>query len=223
MKDDKAIFEELSQTIAKRIPGFEVGYKNENFVSKLLGALVWIFNQRYMSGYTTTRFPDVFFPTRKFVEGDWKRAWKILAHEYVHLFDRLTQGWWFNIRYALPQILAVLALAALVTIWVGPFGLLGLVPLLLLLPWPAPGRKNIELRGYMMSMAVNYWRYGSVKTATVEWIATQFTSSGYYFMWPFKQSILDSLWQAVDDIESGKVLNDPVFREVHDIIKGATA
>jgi hypothetical protein len=223
VKDDKAIFEELQAVIAKRIPGFEVGYKSESFISKLIAALVWIFNQRYMSSYTTTRYPSIFFPNRNFVEKDWRRAWKILAHEYVHLSDRLTQGLWFNVRYLSPQILAVFAVVAVATTWLGPFGLLGLTPLLAALPWPSPSRKNIELRGYMMSMAVNYWRYGSVRGATVEEIAKQFASSGYYFMWPFKQSILDSLWKAVDDIESGKVLNDPVFREVHDIIKGATA
>jgi hypothetical protein len=218
---DRAIFEILEVAIRSRIPGFTVGYKNESFISKLIAALVWIFNQKYMSGYTTTRYPSVFFPNRNFVEKDWKRAWKILAHEYVHLSDRLTQGLWFNVRYLSPQILAVFAVVAVATTWLGPFGLLGLTPLLAALPWPSPGRKNIELRGYMMTMAINYWRYGSVKGSTVEWIAQQFTSSGYYYMWPFKQSILDSLWQAVDDIESGKVLNDPVFAEVHAIIKGA--
>lgn len=223
MKTDKEIFEELESAIQQRIPGHNVRYKDENFISKLIGVLVWIFNRRYMTSYTTTRFPDVFFPSQSFVEENWLRAWKILSHEYVHLYDRLTQGVWFNVRFLSPQIFALLAIAAVMTIWTGPWGLLGLTPLVLALPWPSPGRKNIELRGYMMSMAVNYWRYGSIREQTVEWIAGQFTGSAYYFMWPFGGDIRAKLWQAARDIESGKVLNDPVFREVHDIVKGASA
>ncbi len=114
----------------------------------------------------------------------------------------------FNIGYASPQMWAVLALSALSAIWVGPWGLLGLIPLLCLLPLPSPGRRNAELRGYLMSMAVNYWRYGNVRESTKEWIVSQFTGSGYYFMWPFGKDMLARVDVALDDLKDDAVLYD---------------
>jgi hypothetical protein len=203
--DDKQIFDAMVELIKKRIPGFEIGYKDESFVSKLLGVLVWLFNRNYMKTYTTTRYPKVFFPSRQFVRNSYRGAWKILAHEYVHLWDRKQEGVWFNVRYASPQMWAVLSLAALITIWVGPWGLLGLIPLLCLLPLPSPGRRDIELRGYTMSMAVNHWRYGDVRDSTKDWMVKHFTGSGYYFMWPFKEDMRIKLYDAESKLDSAPI------------------
>lgn len=222
--NDLEIFDALREHIAKQIPGFNIGYKNENFISKLLGVLAWPFNRQYMTRFTTTRFPDVLFPNRAFVEKSPRSAWKILAHEYMHLWDRLNRGPLFNVDYALPQLLAVFAFVALLAIWLGPWGLFGLVPLIALAPWPSPGRKNIELRGYKMSMAVNGWRYGDVRESTKEWIVEQFTSSSYYFMWPFAKSIATALDDAELAIKNGDILKGEdaqPFREVHEILQTA--
>ena len=219
--DDKQIFDAMVELIKKRIPGFEIGYKNENFVSKLLGVLSWPFNRNYMKTYTTTRYPKVFFPSRQFVRDSYRSAWKILAHEYVHLWDRQKRGAWFNIGYATPQMWAVLALSALSAIWVGPWGLLGLIPLLCLLPLPSPGRRDVELRGYTMSMAVNHWRYGDVKDSTKDWIVGHFTGPDYYFMWPFKEDMKVKVYGAESKLDAGTILqwkHSETFKEVHALL-----
>ncbi len=205
---DKETLDALIALIEEKIPGFELRYKNENTVSKILGVLAWPFNRKYMTEYTTTRYPKVFFPSKAWVEANYRLAWKVLAHEFVHLWDRQQEGVTFSLRYASPQMWAVAALSALLAIWVGPWGLINLAPLLLLLPWPAPGRKNIELRGYTMSMAVNHWRYGGeVRETTKNWIAKQFTGSFYYFMWPFHGSIYRMLDEVSRDLDDDNVLD----------------
>lgn len=225
MRTDKETFDALVTLITLKIPGFEIGYKDENTVSKILGVLSWPFNRTYMTEYTTTRYPKVFFPSRKWVESHYKLAWKVLAHEFVHLWDRKQEGISFNIKYASPQMWAPLALTALITIWVGPWGLLGLIPLLLLLPLPSHGRRNIELRGYAMSMAVNHWRYnGDVRDSTKDWIANQFAGPFYYFMWPFYENIRQMIDEASKDLDDDNVLdwkNAETFVWVRELI-GAT-
>ena len=224
MTDHAEMFDSLQVAIEKRIPGFQVCYKDENFVSKLLGVLVFIFNPKYMKTYTTTRYPKVYFPTRKFVTSDLKRAWKILAHEYVHLWDRYHKPA-FNFTYLLPQIGAFLALPAILAVWFSNWFLLFLVALILVLPWPASARRNAELRGYTMSMAINFWRYGTVSEDTKVWITENFTGWSYYKMWPF--NMRKQIDAAVKDITNGAVFKwehaEP-YKEVHDLMqeKGLT-
>ena len=218
---DKEIFEALVTKIQHRIPGFEIGYKNENFISKLLGVLCYLFNPNYMTEFTTTRYPKVFFPTREFVEKDYRSAWKILAHEYVHLWDRKQRGWGFNIAYASPQMWAVLALSALLAIWLSNWWLLGLVALLAALPLPSPGRRDAELRGYTMSMAVNHWRYGDVQDSTKDWVVGYFTGSSYYFMWPFHENMRKRLYAAEAKLDDKTIFdwpNSETFKEVHQLL-----
>ena len=46
---DKETFDALSALIAEKIPGFEIAYKNENTVSKILAVLSWPFNSKYLT------------------------------------------------------------------------------------------------------------------------------------------------------------------------------
>ena len=124
----------------------------------------------------------------------------------------------YFLKYSSPQIFALLALFALGAIW-SPWFLLSLVFLLALAPWPAPGRANIELNGYTMSMAVDFWFEGSIGADEVEWIAKQFTSAPYYFMWPFRPSIISELKLRAMAVRVHKVLMDPLFRDVFNIVK----
>lgn len=222
MINDKEMFEAVQDRIASQIPGFSVEYKTESLVSKIIGVLVWPFNREYMTSYTTTRYPHVFFPSREFVEGNYRRAWKILCHEYVHLVDRLAKGVWFDISYLSMQLWAVFSLSALSAIWVGPIGLLGLTALIFALPWPSPGRREAELRGYTMSMAVNHWRYGDVHDTTKDWMVQHFTGSDYYFMWPFKNDMRRRLYDAEFRLDDGTVFEwdeSGAFYDIHDFLK----
>jgi len=156
----------------------------------------------------------------------------------------------YDLAYLFPQILAVPALPHLlpglllgalmpgmISAWVtiglatltttllgffllGPWTLILLAFLVFAAPIPAYWRMKWEVRGYTMSMAMNYWKHGSIMPSTIEWMATHFTSMNYYAMWPFKKSMIKRLNQAADDIRSGKVLEDPIFRQVHNAMKG---
>jgi hypothetical protein len=183
--DYEKLYSELLVQVRQEIPGFSVDYKDTSRDWKLRAAalVVGIFNKKFMTNYTTTLFSKVYFPSQEFVEADYRRAFRILAHEYVHLHDNKMHGWWFTVSYLFPQFpLPLLALAAIGAIWNGWF-LFALVFLLTLLPWPAPGRTYWEMRGYMMTMAVTAWTTQKEVLEDMKGrISDIFLSSGYYWM-----------------------------------------
>lgn len=212
------IFENMVALVKKEIPDFEIRYKNESLSSKILGVLVWLFNRHYMTRYTTTRYPRVYFPNRKFVEESPSRAVKILAHEFVHLVDRKRRGVWFSISYALPQLAALLfLLVPIIVAFVQPWwvALLTAIPAVLCAtPLPAYWRMQWELRGYAMNMAINYWRYGSVRAETMEWVRDRFTGWDYYKMWPFRDNMSERITETVQRISKNQ-LGSPYFEVKH--------
>lgn len=177
--DDKAILESLVAKIQARLPGFEIRYKDESRLQKLIGFLLF-FNKAYMTSFITTMFGKVYFPTRSRVEENPRGTWKTLAHEYVHLLDDRDHKL-FKPTYLYPQILAAGALLALGAFWCA-WALLCLLCLVALAPWPAKYRTKWEMRGYAMSMAVNFWRYGRVTLDQMERIGENFWGPNYYYM-----------------------------------------
>jgi len=185
---DSDHYDELAWLIAKRVPGFAIKYKDESRWQRFLGCLCF-FNKKYMTKYTNTFGKTVWFPSRKFVERNKWAAFKILAHEYVHLLDRMKARLFFEISYAFPQFVFMLSLLALLSIWFSFGWLFSLLSLLFLLPIPAVFRAAIEMRGYSMNIAINIWRHGSLREDTREWITEAFTGWPYYKMWPFPSVI----------------------------------
>lgn len=178
--NDLDILDDLVATIKSRLPKFEVKYKNENLFQRFLGFIMF-FNRAYMTQYTTTMFGKVYFTSRAWVEANPKSAWKILAHEYVHLLDGRDRPVMFPLSYAFPQISALGSLLALGAFWT-PWALLALVFLVALAPWGSKGRTRAEMRGYAMTMAVNYWRYGSVSQSLKDHVGGSFWGPNYYYM-----------------------------------------
>lgn len=219
MADNLETFDAMVSLVRKQIPNMEIRYKTDSTLMKVLGVLMWLFNRHFMTRYVTTLYPHVYFPSREFVEEHPWRATKILAHEFVHLWDRKRVGPWFSFRYALPQLLFVVPLLTLIvcsfitiphkTLWLI---LLGSQTVMFLLPWPSTGRRNIEIRGYAMSLGVNYWAYGGLTQHSKDWVASQFTGWAYYKMWPFKGDTK----KIVDAIEEKLIANhlDWPFSEV---------
>jgi hypothetical protein len=223
MATDKEIYDSLCTLIKCSVPGFEVRFKNESWSQKLLALLAKPFCPDYMTRFTTTLFPKVYFPSRQFVEGNYRSAWKVLTHEYAHLWDRQKEGRTFDLRYALPQLLAIFALGVLAAFW-SLWALLALVFLLALAPWPSRGRTDIEMRGYGMSMAVDYWRYGSINPGTKDWIAGIFVGWSYYRMsasLPKVKAQLDAIEKQIADssILSGDYATP--YRDVYLLLKNA--
>ncbi len=217
------LFRCAAKSVAVAIPGFEVRYKEDNLISKIIAVLVWLFNRDYMTSYTTTRYPKVYFPSRQYVEDRPMRAVKILFHEFVHLSDRKRLGVWFTIGYALPQLLAVVLLIALaVSAFVGSWVLSVCVMVAVLAfmsPLPAHWRMKFEMRGYTMNMAINLWRFSSVTARTRDWIAKQFVGPAYYFMWPFPNDVDKRIEAAVSVLEQSNKADVDVYEVVYDFLK----
>lgn len=203
----------------KEIPGFTIVFKDRSRWMKFLNFFAQIFNPKFMTKYTTTAKATVYFPTEEFFLSDPERAFDILAHELVHMVDKRKNGFIrHDLAYAFPAVLAVLAVFVFGAFW-NLWFLLSLVFLLALLPMPSPWRKDIEMRGYTMSMAVFYWRWATYGEDQFQFIADQFTGPAYYFMWPFKKSVMRELKRRFIAVQSGKILEDPIFRAVYDIVK----
>ena len=169
--------------------GVTISYKNQSKLMRLLGWLLF-FNPKFMSEYTTTLHKTVYFPSLVFVQEHPDIAWRVLVHEMVHVEDSIALfAPVFGLLYLFPQCLAGLSLLALLGFWFPTMWWFAAF-LLCLLPFPAPGRKWAEMRGYGMSIAVLVWA-GYIPD--LESIATQFTGPAYFWMWPFKSQVLAQL------------------------------
>lgn len=210
---DSDHYDELCLMIAKRVSGFAIKYKDE---SRWQGFLGWLcfFNKKYMTTYTSTFGKTVWFPSRKFVEKNKWVAFKILAHEYVHLLDRDKARFVFEFSYVFPHFMFVFSLLAFLSIRFSFGWLFSLLFLLFLLPIPAVFRAAVEMRGYSMNIAINIWRHGSLREDTREWIVEVFTGWPYYKMWPFPSVVRE--WIA--DIERRVYNIDAVKTDPEDVI-----
>jgi hypothetical protein len=193
-------FDKGVQFVKEHFPKLRIKFKNESWTSKVIAAVVWIFNRRYLADFTTVRGNSIYFPNRAFVEESPRRAFKILMHEFVHMWDARESPFWFRVAYGFPQILFLLFLPLLIIALCIPAGdpgtpkwvtvaVLAILGFVSLLPLPSPGRARAEFRGYAMSMAQNFWRYGSIQDETKEWVAERFTGWGYYKMWSFAADV----------------------------------
>lgn len=216
------VLADLEALIRNKLPQFSVRYKNEVWSQRLLGRLLKPFNPRFMTDYTTTLYPTVYFPSLEFTQKNPEKMLTVLAHEYVHLMDASQQRVWFSVSYLLPQCLALLALfaaLAFLSLWF----LLFLLFLGALLPWPSLWRTKWEMRGYAMSMAVDYWRFGTVSTDKLAFYSAQFTGWGYYRMCPSQKSTVSQLEAWYGKIKDSQILVGGVehspYRDVYLLLK----
>lgn len=210
-------FQQIDDAIKADIKGYELVLKHESKLMAFINIFVKIFNERFMDHYTVTFAPKIYVP-EKHVRSD--MFWKTLAHEWVHLVTARNNTTLINsFFYGLPQILAPLALVSLGAIWGSPWFLLNLLWLLCLAPIPAYFRMKEEMEAYAMSMACNYWRYGSITNTQIEWIAKHFTGPDYYFMWPFEGNVRDRLDTLAHKVQNGEFDNKHPFDKVKKIIE----
>jgi len=104
-------------------------FKQDHFSSKLIAFYLRPFNPTYLDQYTTTRYPDTYFPGRK--KADEESMLATEYHENVHKWDRWKQGPKFSIGYAFPQLFAAPFILAAVFL-AGPLGWAGFGSLLVL-------------------------------------------------------------------------------------------
>lgn len=118
--DDLKAFEAL---VRQHYPALRVEFKDRSSTQRLLGYLMYPFNPTFMTRYTSTFAPVVYFPSKDFYEGNPKASINVLAHEWVHLIDTERHPWWFRLSYVFPQVLA-------------PFGFLTYIVLARSHAWP---------------------------------------------------------------------------------------
>lgn len=97
--------------VRKIIPKFEVRFKNRSLAQKIVGFLSYPFNRDYMTKYTTTAYPYVYFPSEERYLTQ-PSSLTTLAHEFVHLVDMGKHPFWMRFSYGLPQVLCLLPLVA---------------------------------------------------------------------------------------------------------------
>lgn len=224
VSSDDYLFGALCSRIKGRVPGFEIQYKNKSVVSKILGFLAF-FNRDYMTKYTTTFGDLVKYPSVKFVNDNKWRAFKVLAHEYVHILDNQVHPLLFKILYSAPQWLVLLSSLALLSIWFSNWWLLALIGLIFLGPWPSP-RSHLEMRGYAMNIAINMWRYGDIQESTKEWLVEKFTGWPYYRMAWSKKTVrewiaeTERLVRNIDQIRPDETIFDTsvAFQDVYELL-----
>ena len=185
--------------------GLVIHFKDESLFMKLLGKILF-FNPRFMTNYTTTIGSAVYFPRRKWLSQNQDSAAHVLAHELVHIGDSKEVGSFiFSYTYLFPQVISLLALLSLFfTKW-------WLLCLLFLLPIPAPFRAYWELRGYAITDAT--YHKSSGQFTDIDWLASQFVSSSYFFMWPFKNDIVCRLEKNRHFIKRGELSEQISFAE----------
>ncbi len=197
----------MSEVVLKRCPDAHVYVKSSSLLMRAIYyvALMWIWQRKFMTNYTTTIGYDVYVADWMVKRGAWDVLYGVMRHEFIHMLQKKRHGAWFTWGYLFPQVLALLSLGALSAIWVGPWGLFPLVFLLALLPFPAPFRSKWEAEGYTQTMLVSYERRGSIDWAQVKRIKRHFTGSDYYFMDPRKRRIDKMFDEIAHDIESKKI------------------
>lgn len=181
-----------AEVTALRLDGLvpiRVAYKDESCLMRVLGALVWLFNKKFMTSFTTTLGSTVYLPSREWAaRRSKKRLAMTIAHEAVHALDAKALSMpLFSFLYLFPQCLAVLALLAPLSWW-------WLLALLALAPLPAPGRAWLEARAYALSVNMG---------ATPGRAILQFTGWGYYKMLPNTRMATELLNKNLRQINDG--------------------
>jgi len=183
----------LESRIKEWVPSFEVRFKDESKFMKLLGKVMF-FNKGFMTNFITTIGTKVYFPNRADYLARPLDSFRTLAHEFVHVYDYVLNPVGFMLGYLFPQNLALLSLFAILA-FISPCFLLFLLSLLFLAPIPSIPRKNIEMRGYGMSLKVEQW--SNCPVSYVDWCmekyADNFVNSNYYYMYPFRESVKKEL------------------------------
>lgn len=209
---------EVIDTASAYFPDLKIKFKNQSLLIKLLSKLLF-FNKNFLTSYTTTIGSTIYYPSKEFYNKNQTKAFLILMHELVHVYDaKKINKFLFSFLYLTPQIFCLLFI---------PLFLLGLyVPaflsLLFLLPLPSYFRKVAEQRAYLCSLytmqKLNDKRVSNFNLdIESSFYQKQFTNSSYYFMWWF--SLQNSFQEGLALIKTGDhPYDDEIFNIIDKII-----
>jgi len=212
--NDEKILHELTIAIKDDIHKFESRSKKTSKLMKFLNFFIQIFNKDFMERYSTTIYPNVYFPDNFSTN----MRWEILAHEWVHLRGGKKSQFLFSLKYLFPQWLVVLSFLSFLAIPFSNFWLLNLLWLVLVAPLPAYWRMQEELDGYTMNLVIDKTTRGAISPFYIDFLELQFTGPGYYFMWPFKKNIANRLSTRVGQVLTGQYDKIYPYSKVREII-----
>lgn len=108
--------QQLYDAIVAEIEGmhssFSVKFKDESRYMGFLAVLLYPFNDQFMTRFTTTVGTTVYFPSRNELAKRWGNYARVLAHEWVHIWDSERGALRFKLGYMFPQWLMVLGMIA---------------------------------------------------------------------------------------------------------------
>lgn len=212
-------FQDLVTKAQTYFPDFQVKYKNESSLMKLIGKIMF-FNKGFMTDYTTTIGSTVYFPTETITKVRPVSAAAVLLHELIHVSDakKYTKVL-FGFLYLSPQLWALLCLPLFFLSWKLSLPLF----LLFLSPVPAFFRMHFEKRAYLTSLyAISKLgirlNFNSLLATQAKGYVSHFKDSSYYFMWPFG-NIQKEFDEAIIKVKAGnRPFEDSVFDMIDDLI-----
>lgn len=170
-----------------------------------IAGFMWIWNTKFFKRFHTTIGNKVYIKRDSILLQDWTGVYKVMRHEFIHILQRKKYWILYDIGYLFPQVLAGFALPALLAIWLGSGWLWFLCFLVFLLPFPAYWRMKFEMEGYTQTLLAFHELYGRMSDGMISRIAKNFTGPAYYFMWPFRDSVLTKLDNIVSGIQRGRI------------------
>jgi hypothetical protein len=215
-------FNDIVNTALKSFPSLKISFKDTSLLMRILGTILF-FTPGFMTKYITTIYPTIYFPTQSYINNpaDPISASVVICHELTHCNDaRNINPLLFGLLYLSPIILVIPALFLFLISWKLA------LPLIILFASPVPAyfRYLFEKRAYMVSLYANNAiskKYGWTPNFVVQEadIIEQFTTSAYYFMWPFKKSLTDDFDAAVKAVQAGhRPFNDAWFDTIDKLI-----
>ncbi len=227
--NDNARTNRLITEFQKTIPNFNIKFKNQSLLIKIIGYILF-FNKSFMTNYATTIGSTVYFPSEQFLESDVPGNQALIAHEFVHAIDNKNNPI-FKILYLFPQILTPLFI---ILFFVLPsiFNLISLViALICLLPIiPAFWRSKDELRGYQISLFAlselmkeyntDEIKYDKYLNDNANGFNIYFTGSNYYWMNRF--GVMNQLTDTITKIKTDDIVSyDPIYNIVREAFKNS--
>lgn len=159
---------QIQQELYKEFPGYQIVRKRDSKLMKAIDVLLRVitFNQMklYLTDFITTLGVVVYVPTMWEDMNEADRA-IVLRHERVHMRQRVRHGkLWFSVLYTLLPLPCLLAYY----------------------------RTKFEKEAYEETLRATLELYPNCKLQTSEArdeFVSYFTTSYYFWMWPFKKSI----------------------------------
>lgn len=201
------MFSKFTAELSK-VYDFDIKFKNNSLFMKILGFIMF-FNRDFMTHYITTIGNTIYFPNQEMLKDNELNNCAVLAHELRHIQQNKKYGLLYSLGYLFPQILIVFSLLAFFNLWF-------LLFLVCALPIPAIFRMIFEREGYKTTIFIFYLylaqkntdvaRVNSIINNNINFANEQFTSSAYYYMWPF--GIDKYLSNEFNRMKSGDILSD---------------